>query len=73
MWNALVLLAGAAAAVVRLVNPPEIVVKDGVVLPCTVNNVCVPDGGLLLAEIAAIGFVTIALWLAVRELTGTRR
>ena len=69
MTNALVLLAGSAAAIVRLANPPQIVVKDGLVLPCTVNAVCVPDAGMLAVHVAVIAFVTLALWLALREAT----
>lgn len=73
MKNALVLLTGAAAAVVRLANPPQMVVKDGLVLPCTVNNVCVPDAGMLAVHLAVIVFVTMALWLALKEVTRPRR
>ena len=67
MWPSLALLAGSVAAVVRLLNPPAIVVKDGVVLPCTVNAVCVPDAGMLANHLAVIAFVTVAVaWILQR-------
>lgn len=73
MGASLVLLFGAAAAVVRLVNPPEIVVKDGLLLPCSVNNVCVPNAGMLANHVAVIIFVTLAVAWAVHRVERSSR
>ena len=72
MLRALVLVAGAVAAVVRLVDPPEIVIKDGLVLPCTLNNVCVPDAGMLANHLSVIAFATVAAYLAIRQVERSR-
>lgn len=67
MVTSLGLLIGAAIAVIRLANPPEIVVKDGLMLPCTVNDVCVPDAGMLANHLAVIAFATVTVaWVAHR-------